>query len=297
MAASRLRKSSFQPSAVSNQPHLEPSGKRTPSLIREGRCPICETQTAKTFCVPSKQSPSIAASLIWHDTREYNSRKGNAPAVAFWDYNVSIDSISDATTAIQDEEMAMRRTAIIISLVLILALSARGQGNYPKGEVFGGYAFSHYTVDNIGRNLNGWGVGVSGNLTRYFGLAADFSGVYGSEPPYPRVVPAQPGISSDPVSVGAYHFLAGPRFTLRTRTVAPFAHAMFGLKDLRQELAGNWLTFAMGFGGGVDVRLGKHAAYRIFQADYIPAKRPLGLRGWDSDFRLQTGLVFRFGMK
>jgi hypothetical protein len=211
-------------------------------------------------------------------------------------YNVIIGNRISAASLIQAEEMAMKRAGIIVSLVLTLALPVWGQDDHPKAEVFGGYAFSHYTVDTVGRNLNGWGASVSGNFTRNFGLAADFSGVYGSEP-YPRGGPAQLENPSGTESAGAYHFLAGPRFTLRTRTVSPFAHALFGIKDLRQEESGNWLTFAMGFGGGMDVPLGKHAAYRIFQADYIPARRPLGIGGWDSDFRLQTGLVFKFGKK
>jgi len=210
-------------------------------------------------------------------------------------YNVIIDSPNDVLLEIQNEEMAMKRAGVVVALVLILSLPARGQRNYPKGEVFGGYAFSHNTADTIGRNLNGWGVGVSGNFTRYFGLAADFSGVYGSEPPFPQVGSAQPGISSDPVSVGAYHFLAGPRFTLRTHTVAPFAHAMFGLKDLRQELAGNWLTFGMGFGGGHGRPFGKARSVSHLPGRLPPCETALGPRR--VGFRLPPANRFRFQVR
>jgi hypothetical protein len=192
----------------------------------------------------------------------------------------------------------MRRVGFMLSLFLIFPLLLRGQDSYPKGEVFGGYTFSHYAVDFAGHNLNGWAASVSGNLTRNFGVTADFSGVYGSEPYGPIcTVVVPPGCPAQTQNLGAYHFLAGPRFTLRTHRAAPFAQALFGVVDLHQEKSGNRSAFAMGFGGGVDVSVGRHLAYRLFQADYIPAKRPNGLGGWDHDFRLETGVVFTFGRK
>ncbi|MCJ7504343.1 MAG: porin family protein [Acidobacteriia bacterium] len=192
----------------------------------------------------------------------------------------------------------MRRVGFILPLFLIFALPLWGQDSYPKGEVFGGYTFSHYAVDPTGHNLNGWGASVSGNVTRYFGVTADFSGVYGSEPYAPVcTLPVPPGCPLQTQNLSAYHFLAGPRFTLRTHGATPFAHALFGVANLREEKWGTRSGFAMGFGGGVDVPLGKHLAYRLFQADYIPAKRPNGVSGWNHDFRLETGIVLTFGKK
>jgi len=129
-------------------------------------------------------------------------------------------------------------------------------------------------------------------------VTADFSGVYGSEPYVPIcTVPVPPGCPPQTQKLSAYHFLAGPSLTLRTHRAAPFVQALFGVADLREEKSGNRSAFAMGFGGGVDIPVGKHWAYRLFQADYIPAKRPADLGGWDHDFRLETGVVFNFGRK
>lgn len=195
-------------------------------------------------------------------------------------------------------KMPMRRVAFILPVFLTFALPSPGQDSYPRGEVFGGYTFSRYSVDSTGHTLNGWGASVSGNITRYFGVIADFSGVYGSEPyAYPCTLPVPPGCPPATQNLNAYHFLAGPRFTHRTHKAAPFAQLLFGVVDLRQEKSGNRSGFAMGLGGGVDVPVGKHLAYRLFQADYIPAKRPNDVGGWDHDFRLETGLVFTFGRK
>jgi hypothetical protein len=196
--------------------------------------------------------------------------------------------------------MPLKSAGILIPFVLTLALPLRAQDSYPKVEVFGGYSFSHYSLFSTGHNLNGWGASISGNMTKYLGVTADFSGAYGSEPYIPpcvAVFPAPPGCIARTQDLTAYHFLFGPRFTLRTHVVTPFAQALFGVVNIRQEKDGNRSDFAMGFGGGVDVPLGKHVAYRPFQADYIPTKRPYGVGGWDYDFRVETGIVYTLGEK
>jgi hypothetical protein len=203
---------------------------------------------------------------------------------------------------VQHKEMPIKGAGILIPLVLTLALPLRAQDSYPKVEVFGGYSFSHYSLFSAGHNLNGWGASFSGSMTKYLGVTADFSGAYGSEPYIsgcvaPPEVPFPPGCAVQVQDLSAYHFLFGPRFTLRRHGVTPFAQALFGVANIRQEKDGNHSNFAMGFGGGVDVPLGKHLAYRLFQANYIPTKRPYGVGGWDSDFRVETGIVFTFGKK
>lgn len=203
----------------------------------------------------------------------------------------------------RNREMFKRRVGLILPLFLTIALPLWGQDSYPKGEVFGGYAFSHYTLDFAGQNLNGWGASVSGNFTRSLGLTADFSGAYGSDlyaPPC--ATPAVPVIPAPPCPVrtqnlSAYHFLAGPRFTRRTHGPTVFAHALIGVANIREEFSGTGTGFAMGFGGGVDIPVGKRWAYRLFQADYIPAKRAHGVNGWDHAFLLETGFVLTFGKK
>ncbi len=196
----------------------------------------------------------------------------------------------------------MKKVGIAFPLTLFFALPLSGQDGYPKFEVFGGYSFSRYSVNSNGNNLNGWGASFFAAGTKYFGVAADVSGTYGSEPYTPPCLtpaaPIPPGCPVGTQNFNAYHFLAGPRFTFRTHRATPFAEFLLGAVSLRQEFDGNHNEFAMGFGGGVDVPLGKHLAYRIFQADYIPARQPQSVGGgWNHDFRLQTGIVFTFGKK
>ncbi len=198
----------------------------------------------------------------------------------------------------------MKKVSTAFVMILMLGLPLRGQDGYPKFELFGGYSFSHSGVysGTTGHNLNGWGASFFGADTRYFGWTADLSGVYGSEPFTPAcITPAAPIPVGCPVGTqnfNAYRFLGGPRFTFRTRRATPFAEFLLGAVSLRQEFDGNHNEFAMGFGGGVDVPIGKHLAYRVFQADYLPAKRPQSIGGgWNHDFRVQTGIVFTFGKR
>lgn len=196
--------------------------------------------------------------------------------------------------------VAVKRAGITLLLLLfIAALPVKGQDRYPKGEIFGGYSFSHIhdSTNAAHANLNGWGASVTGNLTRHIGVTADFSGTYGSETYLPicvAIVPIPPGCTAQSQHLSAYYLMGGPRFSFPTHGVTPFAHALFGVASLRRE-TGSQTTFVMGFGGGVDVPLGKHLAWRLFQADYIPARRAFNLSGWDNNVRVETGLVFRFG--
>ena len=170
----------------------------------------------------------------------------------------------------------MIRSGTVFPLILFLALPLQRQDNYPKFEVFGGYSFSRYSVNSNGNNLNARAANFFASDTRYLGWTVDVSGVYGSEPyhPFVLVLPPVPPSQKLRQNLNVYHFLGGPRFTFPTHSATPFGEFLLGAVSLRQEFDGNHNEFAMGFGGGVDVPIGKHLAYRIFQADYIPAKQP-----------------------
>lgn len=193
---------------------------------------------------------------------------------------------------------ALKRAGVTVVLLLAVAVpQLQGQDESPRGEIFGGYSFSHIqdSANNADANLNGWGASLTGNFTQHFGVTADFSGTYGSERYLPVCTqPVPPGCPAQSQHLSAYHLMGGPQFNFTTHGVMPFAHALFGVTSLRPETSSQ-TTFAMGFGGGVDVPVGKHFAYRLFQVDYIPAKLPFNLSGWDHNVRVETGLVFWFG--
>jgi opacity protein-like surface antigen len=181
----------------------------------------------------------------------------------------------------------MKRLFYITCLILFLFASALAQET-PKAEVFGGYSWA-------GGNFHGWDTSVTGNVNKWFGLTANFSGHYGSE---------QNGIVLEKEQ--AHSFLFGPRFAIRkSKRVTPFVYALFGgvrFKDrLTISLPSGPLSvsvsdtgFNMALGGGLDVRVNDHLAIRAFQIDYL---RPNFFGEAHNRGRLAFGVVFRFGKK
>jgi hypothetical protein len=153
--------------------------------------------------------------------------------------------------------------------ILTWALSAMAQEKYSKTELFGGYQFTHLGPS---LNANGWNAAVTGNLNRWLGVTADFSGNYKG-----------PG--------HMHTFMFGPAFAVRTKRVTPFVHALFGGATIGDG-GGSGGAFSMGLGGGMDVNAGNHLALRLLQADWL-----LLHAGGDTakkNVRVSTGLVFRF---
>jgi len=176
----------------------------------------------------------------------------------------------------------MRKNLWVICLVLFACLPVAAQDT-PKVEVFGGYSWA-------GGNFHGWNTSVTGNLSKSFGLVADFSGHYGSELDGPIFVDED-----------AHSFLFGPRFSHRGKRLTPFAYALFGVTRFHESatISGQRLSdadtgFSSALGGGLDVKVSKHVAIRAFQIDYF---RPNFFGEAHNRGRLAFGIVFRFGRK
>ncbi len=59
-------------------------------------------------------------------------------------------------------------------------------------------------------------------------------------------------------------------------------------------------TFAMTAGGGLDLRVHRHFAIRVIQAEYLMTRftsYTTGTTGTQNDMRLSSGIVFRFGRR
>ena len=97
------------------------------------------------------------------------------------------------------------RVLCSISLVVLTLSSAMAQ-EAPRAEVFGGYSWA-------GGNFHGWNASVTGNITKRFGIVADFSGHYGSEVDGPLLIHED-----------AHSFLFGPRFAFRGKRLLLSMH-------------------------------------------------------------------------
>ena len=209
----------------------------------------------------------------------------------------------------------MFRTMLILTMIVACASIAAAQSDYKKFEFFGG--FSHNRVDTgIGdddpslgdivderEGFNGFEVSATGNLSRYFGLKADFSAHFKSQ----TFSPAPP--ASLDVDSRLFNFLGGVQLKDNSsdKTFKPFAHALVGAAHTRNELTFNNFIclaivpnpcanttvsetgFAGAFGGGLDIRASDRVDVRVIQFDYNPT------RLFDStqhNFRIGVGIVF-----
>jgi opacity protein-like surface antigen len=152
-----------------------------------------------------------------------------------------------------------------------------------KAEVFGGYSWA-------GGNFHGWNSSVTGNVTKRFGIVADFSGHYGNEL-----------AGSILVKQDAHSFLFGPRFSFRGKRFTPFVYALFGVTRFHesstvsgQRFSASDSGFSSALGGGLDVRVNQRVSIRAFQIDYL---RPNFFGEAHNRGRLAFGVVLHLGKK
>jgi hypothetical protein len=106
-----------------------------------------------------------------------------------------------------------------------------------------------------GLNQNGVSGSLAYNPNRWLGLVGDFGGYHASP---------------SGVSVNTYTYLFGPRLSLRNpSSITPFAQALFGGSRITVGSGGGSSNqFAYSVGGGVDLGLLPHLAFRP-QVDYV----------------------------
>jgi len=186
----------------------------------------------------------------------------------------------------------MKRMVLAVSLLLVLTSVVRAQSDdYKRWEFFGGYSSLYF--DNLAgdtdnpnvndvlgekQNLRGFNAAVTLNVSKYFGFKVDYS-LHLREDNFSR--PAGTGT----VDTSVQNFLGGiqlknnsedsPRFK-------PFAHALFGVANQKIDVDSpnlpaifgiidfhvNETSFAMAFGGGVDIKLNNTFDLRVVQVDW-----------------------------
>ena len=198
----------------------------------------------------------------------------------------------------------MRKFILPLAVLFLAAIPAKAQDEYPTVEIFGGYSYLNVDVGadfegddfdiNDRESFHGFGVSVAGNVSKSFGIVGDFS--------YNRK--GIDDIAGFDANANITLFLFGPRFTARGDNVDGFVHALIGgaRQRISVDVPGDNVNvsetdLALGFGGGVDVKVGSNVAVRLFQLDYIPVRSEdpfSGDKRWTHNFRFQIGAVARF---
>ncbi len=190
----------------------------------------------------------------------------------------------------------MRNLLLLLAIALLSAPAAFAQ-DYSDWEFYVGYAHERANngadrLDVRGQAISPTGVrsrvdfvsekvphhGVMGevvaNVHKNVGLVTNFSATFANVDYLDRLS----GRSLN-ARLSRYTLLFGPRFNWRNSTpLIPFAHALFGVSRVHADFRDddfscpdtNETAFAMGFGGGLDIRAGRRIDVRPIQVDYLP---------------------------
>ena len=189
----------------------------------------------------------------------------------------------------------------LVALCAFGTLAVAQEQPAPKWELFGGYSALYPGADVHGTlppgsiplsshldwNPRGAGASATYDFTRHFGITLDASDHW--------------GISENRADHADFSNLSiGPKFTFRHDHFSPFLEVLAGDQRLYPEAFHHIDKLGVMAGGGLDVKLNRHFAWRLIRADYVASSYRYGpsattpttqLHG----VRLQTGLVFMFG--
>lgn len=173
----------------------------------------------------------------------------------------------------------------------------------PKFEIAFLYQYVNFSPGGAFRNFNSHGGSgeVAYNPSRWLGIVGqaggytftrDLSPIAGSNPTLTNPAATDGGFST---------LLFGPRLNLRKFDhFVPFAEFLIGFAHAGGAVTGggSQYTFALAAGGGVDLVLWKHLAWRVAELDYLQTNFTgvgVGANARQNNFRAGSGVVFRFG--
>lgn len=213
----------------------------------------------------------------------------------------------------------MRKSYLLICAALLCA-SVASATDWSRMETFLGYNFVRFNPNSgyaPSFNANGGSGQFVYNVTPWIGGVVDIGAVNNGT------------LNQFSVDTTVMDFVAGPRFTFHNRSrFQPYAQALFGgaysttstpitvfpttgavfppgvivnpNEPISARLHASNTGFAMLVGGGLDIRLNKHVAFRPFEASYYLTRIPSLLTGNISNrnnFRYATGVNFLFGAR
>src|SRR6185369_16843923 len=180
-------------------------------------------------------------------------------------------------------------TALLLCSALLISAQSSNQDEHPKFEFFAGYSALGETNSRIisfGPNAGvtgdfegqGFETSIIRNFNKHFGIKGDFSAHFNNDSsrgPVTACSPVCTTVTQDfELKTRVYNFLAGPEFKARNSTrFAPFVHALAGFAHTSATfttpgpthilfLKRNDSSFAMGLGGGLDIRASQRVSFR-----------------------------------
>jgi len=128
-----------------------------------------------------------------------------------------------------------------------------------------------------------------GGKLKGLGLAVDASGAYASS--------IYPG-----VDLTQLVFVAGPRYTQRESRASIYVESLYGVVHVYHtalftsfgSVLSSAVRFASQSGGGLNLQLSNHIAWRVAEVDYIYTDLPNTTTNRQSATRMSSGIAFHF---
>jgi hypothetical protein len=205
--------------------------------------------------------------------------------------------------------------AIVFGAVFLVGVTAWTQ-EWPKVEVGADYSYLRFAPSGPytkGHSLNGGGGSLTFDWNEYLGLKLDLQGYSSNTTGFniPANLTFPNGLTGN-VQGNMFTYLLGPQLKVRAHKIQPFGHLLFGgahtnvygnaFKTLCQPIVGGCVVtkaptaeaFAMDFGGGVDIPIGKKISFRPAQIDYLLTRysNQFTKTSNQSNFRYSVGIVF-----
>jgi hypothetical protein len=205
--------------------------------------------------------------------------------------------------------------AIVFGAVFLVGVTAWTQ-EWPKVEVGADYSYLRFAPSGPytkGHSLNGGGGSLTFDWNEYLGLKLDLQGYSSNTTGFniPANLTFPNGLTGN-VQGNMFTYLLGPQLKVRAHKIQPFGHLLFGgahtnvygnaFKTLCQPIVGGCMVtkgptaeaFAMDFGGGVDIPIGKKISFRPAQIDYLLTRysNQFTKTSNQSNFRYSVGIVF-----
>src|SRR5688572_11973485 len=185
--------------------------------------------------------------------------------------------------------MFMKRFVTLATLILVSTITALAQDDYKRFEFFGGY--SALRVDNLAgdtsspavddvlgekQTLRGFNLAAGFNFHKYIGAKFDYS-LHLREDNFSRP------LGSGTIDTSLQNILGGIQVKNNSQdgpTFKPFGHALFGVAVQKVDVDSaqlpalfgisdfhtNETSFAMAFGGGLDIKLNNRFDLRVVQS-------------------------------
>lgn len=205
----------------------------------------------------------------------------------------------------------MKKAFVVLAAILTFALVAAAT-DVPREEIFLGYNFVRFNPDSSflpSLNANGGSGQFVYNFNKWIGAAVDMGAV------------TKGTINQSNVDMTVADLVAGPRVTFHSHgRFTPFVQALFGgaystastqvfgavappgvlppNTPITARFVASNTGFAMLVGGGLDIKLSKHIAFRPIGADYYLTRMPNLFTGNDrnaNNFRYSAGVNFLLG--